>query len=142
VIVGTLGLWDQTSLRQIEVARYRPAQALLRPLINGWAKLRGLPTLPPAGSTWQTLMAALPATAVGHADVLVLLLAEQLNRAARGSKTHVCLGLCRGDPLHATISKLRSVNYPTELYLAAWSDGEPLVASLDARPPYLELGCL
>jgi hypothetical protein len=54
----------------------------------------------------------------------------------------VLLGLHEADPLLAVARPHRAVWYTTNLYLVCWEDGEPLRASLDGRPPYLELGSL
>jgi hypothetical protein len=40
------------------------------------------------------------------------------------------------------IARSRGRAYVTRLFLVCWDDGDPLRASLDKRPPYLELGGL
>ena len=46
------------------------------------------------------------------------------------------------DPLLPAVRRRRVTQYATRLYHVCWEDGDELRQSLDAQPPYLELGCL
>ena len=50
-LAGTLAGWDQRGFRQSVVHAYSPGMRWARPFYNCWARLRGLPSLPPPGQT-------------------------------------------------------------------------------------------
>jgi hypothetical protein len=141
-LVGTLAGWDQHAYRQSVVEGYRGWLRWLRPLVNAAAWLRGLPGLPAPGGPLRYLTAALPVVAGDDSAVFTALLAALRRRCARGTWSHLLLGLHESDPLLRAAEPLASACYTTHLYLVCWQDGEPARAKLDARPPYLELGSL
>jgi hypothetical protein len=69
------------------------------------------------------------------------LLDHCLGRLARLPVDYLMLGLHEADPM-LPIARSRGRAYVTRLFLVCWDDGDPLRASLDKRPPYLELGGL
>jgi hypothetical protein len=141
-LVGTLAAWDQHSFRQTVVDGYPAYLGWTRVLYNGWARWTGRPRLPPPGSALRYLTAALPVVADDDADVFAALLDALLVRGAEKAGEYVLLGLHEADPLLRVVRNYRAVWYTTQLYLVCWEDGEQLRASLDSRPPYLELGSL
>jgi hypothetical protein len=141
-LVGTLAGWDQHGFRQTVVNGYPAYLGWTRVLYNGLARCTGRPRLPPPGSALRYLTAALPVVADDDADVFAALLDALLVRGAEKMGDYVLLGLHEADPLLKVVRTYRAVWYTTRLYLVCWEDGEPLRTSLDARPPYLELGSL
>ena len=100
------------------------------------------PKLPAPGSVLRYVPAAVPVVRGGDPEVFAALLRSLLARLAAEPHDFLLVGLHENDPLLPT-ARTFSVNaYVTGRYLACWEDGEPLCAELDARPPYLELGCL
>jgi hypothetical protein len=140
-IVGTLGMWDQSGFRQSVVHRYSRRLQWTRPAFNLWARLRGMPRLPPVGETFPAVNAAIPVVADDDPAVY----AELFNAAARWlaeSSRHLLLGLHETDPLLPVAAKHAAAKYVTRLYYVCWSDGDALRRSLDNQPLYLELGTL
>jgi hypothetical protein len=141
-LVGMLGAWDQQSFRQTVIQSYHGPLRWLRPLYNGWAWLRGRPTLPRPGSPFHYLTAALPVVAGDDPQVFGALLGRMGPMRGGGPQGHLLLGLHEADPLLPVAREFRPACYTTLLYLVCWEDGEGLRGSLDGRPPYLELGSL
>jgi hypothetical protein len=139
-IVGTLAGWDQHGFKQTVIAGYAPLVRWTRPLYNLWARCTGRPRLPPAGQALRYLTVALPVVADDEPTVFAGLLEGLLARP--GPWEYVLLGLHESDLLIAVARRYQAVWYTTNLYLVCWDDGDELRASLDGRPPYLELGSL
>lgn len=141
-LVGTLAGWDQHAFRQNVVAGYNGLLRWLRPAYNTWARLRGWPRLPRPGGAVRSLLAALPVIADDDPATFAALLQELLNKTSAGQHEYLLLGLHEADPLLPVARSLPAKCYTTRLHLVCWQDGEPLRATLDGRPPYLELGTL
>lgn len=141
-IVGTLGVWDQRSFRQMVVAGYQRGLALARPAINLWSRLSGGPHLPRPHEPLPYLLAALPTTIDADSQLFESLVDAALDKAAAGDATQLLLGLHGDDPLLATLGSRRVRRYVTRLFAVCWEDGDELRIGLDGRPPYLELGSL
>lgn len=141
-IVGTLGGWDQSGFRQTVVERYSGLLRWTRWVYNGYAKLRGRPSLPKPGESFRYLTAALPCVENDDAEVFAALLDTLLARFAGGDRDYLLLGLHESDGLLRPVAKRGTVSYVTWLYHVCWEDGDELRSRLDDRPAYLELGCL
>jgi hypothetical protein len=141
-IVGTLGCWDQRAFKQIVVHGYRAWLRAARPLHNFWAKLRNRPTLPAAGSTLNTSIAAIPVIRHNDRDVFRQLLTTLLCRMAAQGLPMLLLGLHESDPLLPVARQFSGREYRTKLYIVYWPDERPDLDLLSRRVPYLELGAL
>jgi hypothetical protein len=140
-LVGTLAGWDQHDFRQTVVEGYGGLLRWLRPLYNGWAALRRLPSLPAPGQPLHYLCGALPVVAGGDPAVFDALIDRLCCRAA-GRWPYLLIGLHESDPLLALLRERRATWYTTLLYLVCWDDGELARQALDERVPFLELGSL
>jgi hypothetical protein len=141
-LVGTLAGWDQQRFRQTVIEGYHGPLRWLRPLYNGWARLRGAPRLPAPGESLRHILAALPVCANDDDGVFNRLLDALIARSAGGDCSYLLVGLHDGDPLLPVLRSYRAAWYTTRLYQVCWDDGEDLRGRLDGRTPYLELGCL
>jgi ribosomal protein S18 acetylase RimI-like enzyme len=141
-IVGTLGVWDQRSFRQMVVAGYHRGLALARPAINLWSRLRGGPHLPRPHEPLPYVLGTLPTTIDADPQLFQSLVDAALARAALSDATHLLLGLHGDDPLLAALGSRRIRRYVTRLFAVCWDDGDEIRSCLDGRPPYLELGSL
>lgn len=141
-LVGVLGLWDQHTFRQTVVESYGGLLKRGRWLYNAWAWSRGKAPLPHPGSTLPYLTAAFPVVRDDRSEVLTSLLKTAVQRRAAGDWQYLLLGLHKTDPCLAAASRLAREEYVTRIFAVHWEDGKASLDRLDARPLYLELGCL
>ncbi len=86
--------------------------------------------------------AAIPVAAEGENAAFELLLRVMQERLGGGEAEYFLFGLHEQDPLADILNRQRGTDYTTNLYHVCWKDGEDARSTLDARPPYLELGSL
>lgn len=141
-LVGMLGGWDQHAFKQSVVERYPNPLLWSRPLYNAWARLRGGTKLPRPGSSFRYLTAALPVVLDNDPTVFAALFETLLSQAAQGACDFLVIGLHESDPLLSLVQPFQLGCYLTRTYLVWWDEGDSLVAQMDDRPPYYELGCL
>lgn len=146
-VVGALASWDQSSFRQTVVRGYGGTLRWSRHAYNLWARLRRTPLLPPPGEALRYRTLALPLVERDDLTVFGALLDATLDdHAQRVARDPTCrfvtLGLHESDPLLAVGRPYAARVYEARLFVVHWDDGEEAYRALDARPPYLELGCL
>jgi hypothetical protein len=141
-LLGLLAGWDQHAYRQSTVDGYSGWVGRLRPLYNGWQRLRGLSGLPPPGQPLRCLTAAIPLVVDNDPQLFAALIGELRRRHASGSWSHLLIGLHETDPLLPVAQRFAARSYTTFLYLVGWQDSDAARAALDQRPVYLELGTL
>jgi hypothetical protein len=137
-LVGMLGTWDQSGIRQAVVHSYRRPLGWFRPLYNIWAWLRGRPQLPRAGEVLRNRFAAVPVVENDDREVFATL----LDAATAGKREYLLLGLHERDPLLAVARRYAAHEYVTRMFVVCWEDGDAFRKEMDARVPYLELGSL
>lgn len=141
-LVGTLACWNQISFRQTVVQSYSAPVSRVRPLVNGWAQLRGGVTLPKAGEPFRFVSGALPLVKDVDAEVFAALLQAACSRPSDAQAAYLLIGLHERDPLRPLVERYQATTYTVGLYYVCWEDGESVREQLDDRVPYLELGCL
>ena len=146
-LVGTLASWDQRGFKQTVVNGYGGALRWLRTGYNAWARLRRTPPLPEAGAPLRHRFLALPLALGDDPRVLRALLDRTLDEhAQRVAREPSCglllLGMHESDPLLPSVRPYGLRTYRTRLFVVHWDDGHAAFDALDARPVYLELGCL
>ncbi|MEX0718135.1 MAG: hypothetical protein WD066_16195 [Planctomycetaceae bacterium] len=141
-LVGTLAAWDQHRFRQTIVNGYSAGLRWMRPVWNGWARVRGSPRLPAPGEPFRHLVAALPVIEDDDPAVFAALMNALRDAHVGGPCAYLLLGLHETDPLLPTATAWRTSIYRTRLYHVGWGDDAEVRERLDRRPPYLELGCL
>jgi hypothetical protein len=142
VLVGTLAAWNQQAFRQTVIHSYAGHLHWTRPVYNIWARCRGTPPLPEPAQPLRYRLAALPVVANDDRQVFQTLLDELLTHRAGTEHDYLLVGLHENDPLLPVLHRYQGVRYTTRLFVVCWSDGEAMRATLDDRPPYLELGSL
>jgi hypothetical protein len=128
-IAGFVGVWDQTSFKQLRVVGYSPRLAVVRRAFNLAAPLVGAPRLPEPGGV-------LPALATVHLcasepRVLRALLLEAYRRHRGGRFAFLTVGLDERDPLLAATRGLLAQPTLVHAYVSSargWADAEPLRA--------------
>jgi hypothetical protein len=133
-LIGFVGVWDQSALKQMRVVGYSPRLALARHAINLAAPLAGAPRLPAPGGV-------LPALAAVHLcarepAVLRALLLAAYGRHRGGRHALLTLGLDVRDPLLGATRGLLAQSTLVHAYVA---DGSTITAAaLAARPLHHE----
>jgi hypothetical protein len=141
-VVGCLAAWDQSRVKQLVVRGYAGALAGWRPLLNLLAPLGGWPRLPAPGTGLRSCYASHLAIDGDDRAVFAALLRSVYNRAAGRGCRLLMIGLDADDPLRSALAGYRATSYPSDLYLAAWEDGEAAAAEVDGRLPGPEIALL
>lgn len=132
---GFLGVWDQSSFKQMRVVSYSPRLALARGALNVVASFARATPLPEPGG-------ALPALAITHicatdAATLRALLLEAYRRHRGGRHAFMTLGLDVRDPLLSATRGLLAQPTLVHAHVAS-GNGSIRSAAMAARPLYHE----
>jgi hypothetical protein len=141
-IVGIAAIWNQQRFRQTVIDSYRGALRYGRKFLNLAAKLLDRPRLPHPGSQIRAVNIAFPLASHDDPELFAALVSRLLRDISRQEADYLLIGIHESDPLLPVIRSFRGRCYTTRLFLVTWDDGHDLAASLDGRPPYLELGAL
>jgi hypothetical protein len=139
--VACAALWDQRPFKQSVVRAYSPTLSITRPLINTFARVRALPSLPPIGQPLPTQFLSHAAALPGEEHAFEPLVAAALKQA-RHEGCSLIAGFAASHPLAPVMSRFRRRVLPSILYAVAWDDGKPLVASLRTQVPHAEVALL
>jgi hypothetical protein len=125
-------IWDQRPFRQNVIRGYSPRLRKLRPLLNLGARLIGRPILPEIGHVIPLAFASHLA-ATTPASLLAML--QSLRRSAFDRKLQfLTTSFDARDPrLAAVRAQFRGREYPSNLYVVRWEDGNAVAESLDTR---------
>lgn len=142
-IAGTLGLWDQRSLRRWTVHSYSVPLRWLRVPINAVAKLRSIPVLPKAGQFLNCRYLSFVCIEENDSNIFLNLLKQAFQDLINKDPTaFIFAGFHEKDPLLQIIQKrIPFYEMRSKLYSVHWNSSgkrkDPVVGI-----PYLELGCL
>lgn len=137
-LAGILAGWDQSGFKQTVVERYSGPLRWLRPLYDGYARIRNLPGLPRPGGAFHYIMGALPLMENNDPVMFAALIRRLLADLSGRERAYLLVALHESHPLLPVLVRRATTRYVTRLYCVCWED--PPV--LDGRTPYLELGCL
>ncbi len=141
-IVGVIGLWDQTAVKQDVVSGYSTLMRIIKPLWNIYAPLRDLPSLPVRDTRLNFFFAAMNLVKDNN-RVIFHALIERLREEGRERRlSYMVLGLHSRDTLNGVMKRYPSYKFRSRIFLVHWEDGEQLYDSLDDRIPYLEVAAL
>ena len=140
-LVGTMARWNQSQFRQFVVDDYASPIRWLRPFVNSWLGLRGMPDLPGRGEAFRYAMAAISIVVNDSGPVFEALLEANLRRLRQSESDYLLVGMHECDPLLPIARRHKTAEYLTNLYLVSWP-GEKESIVPDDRLPYLELGAL
>jgi hypothetical protein len=102
----------------------------------------GRPPLPRPGEKLKSVYASLISVANDDIAIFRSLLRELYNLASARGFHHLLVGMDTRDPLLAATRDYGHVIYPSQLYLAEWTEGGSLYEQLDGRPAYVEIATL
>lgn len=143
-LVGLLGTWNQSSMKQCVIEGYRPMLRLIRPAFNGVARCVGWPSFPASGQPLPTIVAAFPLVRDDDPQIL-----SQLLRAAgihvrqhHPQSQSILIGAFERDPLFDSIGRASIHRFVSHVFLVYWDEALVRPEHLLERNLYLELGCL
>lgn len=142
-IAGVVALWDQSAFKQTVVRGYRGTLSGLRPAVNAFAPLVGLPHLPRPGEPLRQVYLSHLAIEDDDPALFRSLLAAALAEARRRNFGLALLGLASRHPLAAVLAgKFYHREYRALLHLVHWDDGRSAVEALQPRIPHVEIAVL
>ena len=141
-LVGVAALWDQSQYKQTVIHGYTGWLKAVAPIYNLGAPWLGRPPLPRPGEKLKSVYAALISVANDDIAIFRSLLRELYNLASARGFRHLLVGMDSRDPLLAATRDYSHIIYPSQLYLAEWTEGGGLYEQLDGRPAYVEIATL
>jgi hypothetical protein len=143
MIVGVVGLWDQSRYKQTVVQSYSRALHRLRPGYNLAARITGAQPMPQPGEHLRYAYASFVCVQEQERAAFAALLWQVYGMAAERGYTYLMLGLTTSDPLLAVARRYPHLAYYSRLYTVGWDDSAPgLHTRLDGRIPYVEIAAL
>jgi hypothetical protein len=141
-LVGVGALWDQSQYKQTVIHGYTGWLKAVAPLYNLGAPWLGRPPLPRPGEKLKNVYASLISVTNDDIAIFRSLLRELYNLSAARGFRHLLVGMDARDPLLTATRDYSHVIYPSQLYLAEWTEGGGLYEQLDGRPAYVEISTL
>ena len=141
-IVGTLARWNQQAFKQSVVRGYHEPWRQSRSTINLLARFGLAPYLPGVGETIRHSFASHLAVDNDDLRVGAALLAATYNSAVEAGDGYLMLGVDTDHPFTELARRYRRVVYATQLFIAAWGDGEAFADQLDGRQMGAEIAVL
>ncbi len=141
-IVGCVAAWDQSEFRQTHVEGYATPLRLARPFYNALAKISVLRPLPPPGSKIRYIYLALIAAKNNSTELFDLLLRTVYRHRRAGDSRFMIAGLHERDPLSTVLEGYRRIEAGGRLFCIYYPDDAGFAASLDDRPPYVEMAAV
>ncbi len=129
VIVGVMALWDQGKFQRLRVDGYSAGFAVARPILNFYARLRGIAVFPAPGNAIPMVKATAIACANDDPAVLRSLLATAVTMHKR---CYLSIGLSEKDPLITAMEGLRGKVFKGRHFLVGWEGHPP-----DWEEPFL-----
>jgi hypothetical protein len=140
-LLGTLGLWDQRSIKQVVVEQYDWRFRFLRPLYNAFANAMRKVRFPPPGQCLPLITAALP-LAIGKGVDFFGVLVDHVASSIPTDADAMMIGVSDRDPLSNSIRCRAIQNYQTDIFTVSWNEDLLKTALPMESIPYLELGAL
>ena len=138
-IVGVVGLWDQSSFKQIIARGYPWYLNAIRPAYNLLERVRGGKALPSPGNTFHHIYASFACIRENDPDIFRVLLRHVCNEAGRRGFSHLSLGLEERDPLAAVAKSFPHISYPARVFSVCWAGEDEFHGQLDDRILHLEM---
>jgi hypothetical protein len=141
-VTGCAAIWDQRGFKQVIVRGYSRRLARWRGVVNLAAPWVGMPALPAVGQPLEFVYLSHVAVDNDRPDVIAALVSQARGRLPDGV-THLVTAFADKSPLLAAVTRVaRHRTYRSVLYLVCWSDGQPVVESIDARLAHPEVAIL
>lgn len=141
-IVGTMGLWDQTALKQIVITGYHGTLSFTKPFYNVGSSIGCGPKLPKVNEQIPSLYASFVAIKKPyHREVFDALLRTACLDVDNGER-YIFLGLNSEDRLCEVPLSYPHFMINSEMYVVYWKDMEGSTPDLDGRMAHFEIATL
>ena len=131
-IHGTIGVWDQSSFKQVVVDRFEdPKIKLVRPLYNTWSKIVGGLQLPKEGGQFKNLYTLMVAVRNDDVEIFNSLLNSVIADWSRRGYANIIVGFEERHPLCKSAEQMASDTLLSRTYLVYWGDNVPELPSKD-----------
>jgi hypothetical protein len=137
-VIGVLGCWDQSSLKQTRVAGYGPGLRCLVPLANMLRPITGATLFPKRGQEVSYFYISFIAVDEDNVQIFRALLRGAYNHAVGSRYQYAILALHQRDSLLPALREYSLTPFSGRLFCVTFADGEGVYRSLDGRVPYLE----
>ncbi len=137
---GTLGVWDQSSCKQIMVAGYSKKMRIARYFYNFYAGIFGLPYLPKEGEEIKMLQTSFLSAKDNNQYVLDAILSNVVSCVSNCGYDWISVGICKGNNLSKVVSRYSSRRLDSSIYLVHWEDIDSAV--LPKAIPHLDIAFL
>lgn len=137
-VVGVVGCWDQSSLRQTRVAGYNPRLRCVAPLANILRRVTGGPRYPKTGEEVPYFYLSFIAIDEDNLQIFRALLRSAYNAAVGTGYLYAILALHERDPLLPALREYSLTTFLARLFCITFEDGDSPVRELDGRVPYVE----
>ena len=121
-ITATLGVWDQSSLKQWVVTGYSWAYRVAAPLSPLGAWLGLTPKFPAVRKPVQVLYSSFLSHSPRREEAFEVVLDEALADWSRKGFAYLAVGVHEGNPLNEPLSKLSATTLSSTIYLVYWPD--------------------
>lgn len=137
-LAGFLGVWDQTSFKQLRVVAYSRRLAMVRASLNAVAPAIGATPLPRAGAPLKHATIVHPCVPPASPEVLRALLIAAYDALRGRGHAFFTIGLDVRDPLGAALGGLLA--QPTDINVCVTTTaGRYTGPALDDRPVHFEI---
>ena len=137
-VLGTLGIWDQQSLKQTVVTAYSRQMRLIRPLYNLLARMQSKPRLPQVGEDIRILYGAFVS---GNSSAFTSLLQRACAEWSGKGYDYLSLGFCEDSELSPIASRYAAQQLASTIYIVYWQDESITLPDL-CKPVHVEVATL
>lgn len=138
-IAGVVGVWDQTTFKQVVVKEYRGGMRIFKPFYNFCAKIFSFSPLPETKDSFNCLYLSFIAIDNNDKDIFRAIIRRIYNQFLGKKCAYLTLGLANNDSLSDVAREFFSVKYKSEIYLVTYKEMEDGLKDL---VPYIELATL
>ena len=139
-ILGVMGAWNQTGFKQVKINSYSKTYQYMRPFYNIFAKIKGIPLLPPVGSYIKNIYGSFIAIEDDNPKIFhELVNAIRYNWSDKGY-AYLTIGFHEEHPLSRELLRLLSRKLESIAYEVYW--GEDMALPKERRVFHVEIATL
>lgn len=138
-VMGTLGLWNQNSLRRWRVQNYSKTVKLFRPIINLYSSIVGLPLLPETGEPAAYQIFSLIFIKDQDPNIFAMLFNAIIDHSPKHSL--YTISLLNNCPFNQYFAR-KSIKMENRLFIGYWPSDEAEIDKLHFDNLYFEEGAL